>query len=268
MDSVYRRHPVRAETILRRLEQQGVSAPIGEWDLAIDSETELTDQNHSGGYQAVLDLARLARVSRLSKVLDVGAGIGGVARLLAQAFGASTIAVERNAQRLQDCQRLTDLVGLSRLVTCELCDATATTTKDSGPFDVLWGHSAWAHFERAENFLDMWLPLLSRQGRVVIADSYRREGIATSSIRRLERLWHTHLTCHTTWVEWLTARGLTIVHVSEHSLEAAAHFARLSQVSATWPEGTATELEREMWQVAREAFESGLVRNVRTVARF
>src|SRR5882672_7878069 len=69
LDSIYACHPLRAATILGRLDRAGAGlASLTEWQLAVDPETEVTDQNHSGGVQAVLELAVAAGISRASTV--------------------------------------------------------------------------------------------------------------------------------------------------------------------------------------------------------
>ena len=172
LDSIYASHPLRADTILGRLERAGADlAGLTEWDLAVDPETELTDQNHSGGVQAVLELAVAANVTKVSAVVDVGAGIGGPARVLAAAFGCKVLGIERDAGRCCDASELNERVCLASLVSIRHADAL-TDALDVSDVDVLWGQEAWVHFPSPSDFL----ALDSRAavgGRVAMADAPR-----------------------------------------------------------------------------------------------
>ena len=149
LDAIYASHPVSERNILARLRRQNIPLTgLDEWTLAIDPDTDISDQNHSGGVQSVLALAIAARISASSTVVDIGAGIGGSARVLAQAFGCSVVAVERDSERCQQAIRLTALVGLSDRVRFLEHDALVNTP-DIENADALWGQSAWAHFSRS-----------------------------------------------------------------------------------------------------------------------
>ena len=57
--AVYRGHPLTENALLRRL--AGRRGPLSEFDLAIDRENELTDQNHIGGFLVALILRERPR---------------------------------------------------------------------------------------------------------------------------------------------------------------------------------------------------------------
>src|SRR4051794_21592385 len=59
------------------------------------------DEFHALGRPATMALAELAGISSGAEVIDVGAGLGGPARFLAERFGARVTAVEPVA-RLRD----------------------------------------------------------------------------------------------------------------------------------------------------------------------
>ena len=102
LDAIYASHPLNERTLLARIERQGIPlAGLNEWSLAIDPDTGITDQNHPGGVEAVLTLAVAANVCVTSTVVDVGAGLGGPARVLAQAFGCSVVGIEQDPNRYE-----------------------------------------------------------------------------------------------------------------------------------------------------------------------
>src|SRR4029077_15305701 len=146
LDAIYSSHPLRAETILARLGRAGTDLKrLTELQLAVDPETELTDQNHSGGMQSVLELALAAGVTAASTVVDIGCGLGGSARVLAAEFGCRVIGIERDIARCRDARRLTSLVHLDHLVSIQQADALAGDVRLRDA-DVIWGQGAWIHF--------------------------------------------------------------------------------------------------------------------------
>ena len=270
LDSIYASHPLRAETILGRLERARADvAGLTEWDLAIDPETELTDQNHSGGVQAVLELAVASNVTQVSAVVDVGAGIGGPARILAAAFGCRVLGIERDAGRCCDASELNERVRLASLVSIRHADAL-TDAVDVSDVDVLWGQEAWVHFPSPFDFLARWIPALAVGGRVAMADAFLVRRPANSAeemlITALEESWGAHLAPLDTWRMALERHGCQVVHTRDVTARAAADCSMLLSVSTRWPEGTVTDTERQGWERALAAFGRGIVGSFRVVA--
>lgn len=75
------------------------------------------DEFHIGGIKSTEDLARGAGIHSDSRVLDVGSGIGGPARLFAQRFGAKVDGVDLTPEFVQVARSLTERTGLSGQVT-------------------------------------------------------------------------------------------------------------------------------------------------------
>jgi predicted O-methyltransferase YrrM len=271
LDAIYASHPVSERHVLGRLARRKVPLDgLTEWSLAIDADTDLTDQNHPGGVQSVLALAVAATISANSNVIDVGAGIGGSARVLAQSFGCSVVAIEQDSDRCQQGIRLTALVGLSHRVRFLQHDAlsSAPDIKDA---DVLWGQSAWAHFPNPDRFLDLWLPAIKPFGRIAMEDAFLvSEPSAPGDnqlLRELEESSATHLLSLDRWREAFNARRCDVIHVHDRSAHAHKYFKELLAVSSKWPPGTVTAEEKRGWVVTADAIERGLITFCALVAR-
>lgn len=265
LEEIYASHPLREETILARLERQHARrADLTEWEIAVDPDTAITDQNHSGGVAAVLELAIAAEVSRAALVADVGAGLAGSARVLAQAFGCRVDAYERDPGRCRDAISLTQRVRLEHLVRIVPADALDYVPCPAS-LDVLWGQAAWIHFPDVERFLDSWLPALSPGGRVAMADAHSIRAAANdeerSLIRRLERAWGGYLRPLSAWTVALERRGARRIRTYDRTADAAASLEQIVDASAQWPAAYATPAERESWTLARRAFALGLIGN-------
>jgi predicted O-methyltransferase YrrM len=270
LDAIYASHPLNERNLLARVERQGIPLDgLNEWSLAIDPDTGITDQNHPGGVEAVLTLAVEARVCAASTVVDVGAGLGGSARVLAQAFGCLVIGIEQDQNRYDAAVRLTDRVGLADRVRFLKHDALSGTAGFEN-VDVLWGQSAWVHFPNPDAFLDLWIPLVRPRGRVAMSDAFLlREPSGPEElhvVRSLENLWGAYLMSVDRWQRALEARRCTVAHLHDRTGEARAHLENCLSVSPKWPDGTVTAAERDGWLLAGKALDRGLIGTYQLIA--
>lgn len=109
-------------------------------NLTVD-DLALTDQFHSGGFLYTFQLAELAGLDRSvdppRRVLDVGGGLGGPARLLASKFGCHVTSVDITPSYVEVARKLTELVGLADQVVHRVGDALNLPFEDD-TFDVVW----------------------------------------------------------------------------------------------------------------------------------
>lgn len=94
------------------------------------------DQFHTRGLAATADLARLAGLAADMSVLDVGAGIGGPARFLAEAYGCRVTGVDLSEPFVDAARYLTERTGLNGQVSFQAASALALPF-DDGSFDVV-----------------------------------------------------------------------------------------------------------------------------------
>ena len=104
--------------------------------VAIDDLAGI-DEFHALGRSATMALAELARVEAGSEVVDIGAGLGGPARFLADRYGANVTAVEPTPRFRRACAELTRRAGLTDRV--QTVDGTATDLPlPDASVDVAW----------------------------------------------------------------------------------------------------------------------------------
>src|SRR5258708_1596365 len=114
LNAAYEQHPLTAVAIMDRIRSDRAlgTSTLTEFDFAVDLSRGITDQNHVGELAAVIEIARYLHAEREPRVLDVGSGLGGPARVLAYLFRCHVIGVEITQQRFRDSIRLTELAGL------------------------------------------------------------------------------------------------------------------------------------------------------------
>ena len=271
LDRIYRDHPFQKRTILARIARQGLDVDaLTELDLAVDRQSEVTDQNHIGGAEVVSELAAAARVSAESTIVDLGSGLAGSARLLAHMYGCRVWGIESHELRHRDAVDLTAMVGLGEKVTL-LHDDVLTCTPPLVDVDVLWGQSTWAHFPDPGPLLARWVPALRRGGRVACEDSYLkrapRNRAEEAVLADVLEAWQAHLLPLDEWRQAIRANGCRLRKVEDLTGTCAAYLARLRRVSRRWPAGDLPASEAETWRKAARALRAGLIGYFRIVAQ-
>ena len=89
------------------------------------------DHFHGRGLEATEEIAALLPVSPADHVLDVGSGIGGPARYMAQRFGCRVTGIDLTAEFCAVARHLTRLLGMESRVDFELGDALAMPFADA-----------------------------------------------------------------------------------------------------------------------------------------
>lgn len=113
------------------------------------------DQFHTRGLAATAEIAKLAGISAGMSVLDVGSGIGGPARFLAESYGCEVTGVDLSEPFVEAARYLTDRTGQSGKVSFQSANALNLPI-DDGSFDiVLLQHVAMNISERAQLYREI-----------------------------------------------------------------------------------------------------------------
>jgi sarcosine/dimethylglycine N-methyltransferase len=127
------------------------------------------DQFHTRGLAATAELAGLAGITANMAVLDVGSGVGGPARFLAETCGCRVIGVDLSEPFVDAARHLTERTGQSGQVSFETASALELPF-DDGRFDVvLLQHVAMNIADRARLYREM-RRVLKQGGRFATFD--------------------------------------------------------------------------------------------------
>lgn len=129
------------QTILTALERSGKNL-----DALTPQDLAPLDQLHSGGRPATLEMARLAGIGQGMRVLDIGGGIGGPARLLASEFGCQVTVLDLTPEFCKTGEALTRRVGLGDRVTF-VQGSGLNVPFDDESFDVAWTQHSTMNIE-------------------------------------------------------------------------------------------------------------------------
>ena len=124
--------PGLTDAILRGLRDAGKDPAQCSYD-----DLSPVDHFHTLGKQATIELATLARVATGTRVLDVGGGLGGPARMLAAEYGCEVAVLDLTEVYCRIGELLTERAGLTDRVSFRQGDALNLPFEDAS-FDLVW----------------------------------------------------------------------------------------------------------------------------------
>lgn len=161
------RHYGRAE--LLDAIQQGLRVQGKTLEAVNVDDLAPVDEFHIRGREATLELAELAAVESTWRVLDVGSGLGGSSRFLADRYDCHVTGVDLTPEYCDVARALSKLVGLGELTEFHCADAAATPFPDAA-FDLAWTQHVQMNIPDTEALYVEILRLLKPGGRFVFHD--------------------------------------------------------------------------------------------------
>lgn len=135
------------------------------------SDLVAIDQLHYGGTEAVDEAMAELAINADDHILDVGAGLGGPARHMANEVGCAVTAVELQPDLNALGQQLTERCGLSEHITHH-CGDVLETDLPEGEFDAMVSWLTVLHIPEREALFGRCRRALKTHGRVLIEDFY------------------------------------------------------------------------------------------------
>lgn len=127
------------------------------------------DEFHIRGRAATLELAQAAGLDSTKCVLDVGSGVGGTSRCLAQQFGCHVTGIDLTEEYCRAAAMLSSRIGLAHLTEFRQGNATQLSFPDQ-TFDVVWTeHVAMNIPDKAQLYQEMYR-VLKPGGTLAIYD--------------------------------------------------------------------------------------------------
>ena len=267
---IYEEHPLKKSAILARIQKQkGTLSGITELDLAVDEDTEITDQNHIGGLKFLQELAEKAGVKSSSVVLDAGCGLGGSSRALAYLYGCRVHGVELTEQRYADAVDLTVLVGLDNLVTYTHGNFL-TADLHWKKFDIVLGQSALVHFSDKQELVARCANHLKQNGRFAMEEVYLRHSASDEDekvqLDELEDVWKSYISSVDEWLTCLRGAGFRIVLNEDLTRAFDDYYSKLLRISRTSPPDSFSPNEVKGWSHAVSLVQAGVLGYGRIVA--
>lgn len=133
------------------------------------------DEFHIRGRAASLEIVEALGLTAHSHVLDLGSGLGGPARTLAELTGCTVTGVDLTSEFCEAATALSEWTGLSSRTRFQVGDATATGLPDGAADAALTVHAAMNISDKPALYAEAFR-LLRPGGRFVIYDVLKGEG--------------------------------------------------------------------------------------------
>ncbi len=142
--------------------------------LTIDDLAPI-DAFHTRGREATLEIIKLANLKETDLVLDVGCGLGGTARYIAEQYNCNVVGIDLTKEYISVGKKLTQLVGLSDRVT--FCHASALEIPyEDERFDKVWTEHVQMNIADKNWFYSEITRVLKPGGLLLFHDVFRGTG--------------------------------------------------------------------------------------------
>ncbi len=183
------------------------------------SASELTpfDQLHYHGTESVDHAVRTVDIHASSSVLEIGSGLGGLARHIAATAGAKVTALELQVDQNELASHLSARCGLAGKV-AHVCSDFLTHDWSRQHFDVIVSWLALYHIPERSVLLERCYGLLHKGGYFFTEDLYARKEFTDSERSELATEQFTNcLPDYETYLRDLKAAGFELVSCEETS---------------------------------------------------
>lgn len=153
---------------LERLDAALAAAGLRDGALAPEALAPL-DQFHTRGLAATAELATAAGLDAASKVLDIGAGLGGPSRYLASTYGCRVHGIDLSPAFVAAARHLAQRSGLADRVTYD-CANALDLPYEAESFDVAWTQHVAMNIADRDALYRETARVLKKGGRFAIYD--------------------------------------------------------------------------------------------------
>lgn len=155
------------KNIVKALQAKGVDvASVTRKDIAG------VDEFHVRGAEVSRELANSAGIKNAT-VLDVGCGIGGPCRMLADEFKCSTTGIDLSKEYVKTANELSNLVGLSKSTDFIQGDATNLPFQNKS-FEVVWTQHVQMNISDKRKFYSEIDRVLAAKGTFIYYDIFKK----------------------------------------------------------------------------------------------
>ena len=175
------------------------------------------DQFHYHGTDAIDISIKKLGINDKSKILDVGSGIGGPARYIANKTGAEITAIELQSDQNNLANALTKRCGLSNKVT-HICGDILDYDFKNKKFDAVVSWLTLYHIPNHEILLNKLYDLLNSNGFFYTEDITSRIKLSDDEIKEIEKeIYGKHLPNFDKYISNLEKSGFKLIYSEDMS---------------------------------------------------
>jgi ubiquinone/menaquinone biosynthesis C-methylase UbiE len=129
------------------------------------------DEFHTRGKESTIEIAHLAQLQPHHQVLDVGCGLGGSARYIANEYGCSVVGIDLTDEYVNVANKLTEFVKLTDKVSFKQGSAIDLPFPSEN-FDIVWTEHTQMNIADKEKFYGEISRVLKPKGKMVFHDVF------------------------------------------------------------------------------------------------
>jgi cyclopropane fatty-acyl-phospholipid synthase-like methyltransferase len=173
------------------------------------------DQYHYLGTDAIDDAIRILKIDSGKKIMDIGSGIGGPARYLAEKTGCHVTALEIQPDLHTIARSLTERCGLSGSVQ-HLCGDILDFSEEHCNFDIIVSWLSFLHIPDRSSLLKKCYAILKPDGKMFIEDFYKRGEFNKEEVKVLsEDIYCSYLPAREQYKKQLVENGFRKVELTD-----------------------------------------------------
>ena len=201
------------ERIFNELREIGKSTS----DNLIVKDLSKFDQFHYHGTDAIDIAIKKLGINDKSKILDVGSGIGGPARYIANKTGAEITAIELQSDQNNLANALTKRCGLLNKVN-HICGDILDYDFKNEKFDAVVSWLTFYHILNHEILLNKLYDLLNSNGFLYTEDITSRKKLSDDEIKEIEKeIYGKHLPYFDKYISNLEKSGFQLIYSEDMS---------------------------------------------------
>ncbi len=155
------------ENIYSRLEEQGI-----DMDKVSRDDISGVDEFHVRSAEVSNELVKEIYLND-AKLLDVGCGLGGSCRMLADKFNCKVTGIDLCEEYIRTAQKLSELTGLTDKTEFIQADATDLPFENDS-FDIVWTQHVQMNIEDKAKFYSEIKRVLNDEGALVYYDIFKK----------------------------------------------------------------------------------------------
>lgn len=180
-------------------------------------------------YRTVKHLANQLRgLKPGARVLDIGAGYGGAARVLAQDYGAHVTCLNLSEKENTRNRMLTEQQGLTSNIDVVTGSFDAIPEEDDS-FDIVWSQDAILHADDRGKVLDEVSRVLRSGGEFIFTDPMQADSLTDASVLQpiYDRIHLSNLASFGFYRRELEQRGFQEIDILDLTNQLRTHYARV-----------------------------------------